>query len=321
MLNSSCRHHDLCFHHQHGILIEVVYDWKYSPDADPKGMTIFFYKEGEEHAQRLEFDNKHGGKVSLSTGRYRIISYNNDCNLTEFDLHHDFYGHMAFTRQGNHLEPISDNTTPSKINGEHVVICPDDIFVCSAIDVEITEDGISYVCVNLDDAGEYIGQPFTTDTQVITLFPQDILCHYSYEVLHVKGLERIQQLCGSLSGMCPSVKVASLEKHSLPVTIPYSSEITVDGRIVGEFLTFGHNTALSNPHDMEFYVWTHAGGRHIIGRGDPNYDVTDQVHSAPNPRRVHLIIDHLEVPEEVVSGSAAMSSTDDWFEIDTPINL
>lgn len=317
-----CRHHDLCFHHMHEITIKVVYDWRFSPQADPKGMRIFFYKEGESRATKLEFNNKYGGQVSLTTGRYRIISYNNDCEYTQFDLHHDFDGHMAYTRQGNHLEPIIDSTAPTKVNGESVVICPDDIFVCSAIDVEITQDGISYNCVTLDDAGEFISNPYSSHEQIITLFPQDILCHYSYEVLNVDGLERISQLCGSLSGMCPSVKMSSLDKHTLPVTLPFESRITDDGRIVGEFLTFGHNTSLVKPHNMEFYVWTHSGNRYIIGRGEPAHDLTEQVHSAPNPRRVHLIIDHIKIPQE--SGntqSAAMSTTDDWFEIDTPIDL
>lgn len=322
-LTESCTHHDLCLHHRHEIKIRIVYDWRYSPDACPEGMTAYFYREGSDRPIRVDFTGSHGGEISLPTGRYRIISYNNDCKLSQFGHHDDFAAHMTFTRQGNILEPLnSDMTTPSKVNGQNVVICPDDIYLAKAIEVEIREDGISYICVPLDDAAGIIGKPITSEEQVIYLYPQDVLCRYSYEVRHVEGVERIRELCGSISGMCPSLKIASLEKHMIPVVLPYAAEITGDGRIVGEFLTFGHHPEVENPHNMELYVWTNSGSSHILGRGEENFNVTGQVHDAPNPRRVHLVIDHIAIPADENAGcSGQTTSADDWFEVDTPILL
>lgn len=319
---SSCRHHDMCYHHMHRITIRVEFDWRYCPEANPGGMAVFFYREGDTQAEQFDFTGMQGGEVSLRTGRYRIIAYNNDTEASLFGHLHDYDAHMAYTRQGNVLEPVLGDLAASPANGETVVVCPDDIFGCTAIEVEITEDGVSYLCIPIDEADDYIGLPVTTDEQVITLFPQDMLCHYSYEVLHVSGLERISQLCGSLSGMCPSVSMAAASKHTLPVTLPLSAEISNDGRIVGEFLTFGHHDEVENPHRMEFYVWTHDGRKLVLGHGQENFDVTGQVHSAPKPRRVHLVIDHLEIPPPALQGTGdAMPSTDDWFEVNRDLNL
>lgn len=321
---SSCNHKELCYHHEHLITIRVQFDWRYSPDAEPRGMSVFFYPEDAGKAIRYDFNNKEGGQVSLPTGRYRILAYNNDCEITEFDITDSFTGHRAFTRQGNPLEPVTGPGSPASYNGETVVCCPDEIWCCSAIDVDITQDGISYICVPLDQANEYIGKPIETTEQVITLYPQDILCRYTYEVRNVAGLERISQICGCLSGMSPSVTLSTQDLHALPVTLPFEATINANKKtITGGFLTFGHHEDNLDPHRMNFFLWMKNGKQYIVGKTEEKYDVTVQVHAAPDRRRVHIIIDGMKIPEgESPNQPSDISpSTDDWFEFNTDINI
>ena len=50
-------------------------------------------------------------------------------------------------------------------------------------------------------------------------------------------------------------------------------------------------------------------------------DVTDQVHSAPDKRHVHIIIDGLDLPEPIENGSGFDPSVDDWEVVETDIIL
>jgi hypothetical protein len=41
-------------------------------------------------------------------------------------------------------------------------------------------------------------------------------------------------------------------------------------------------------------------------------DVTDQVHNAMDKRRVHIIIDGLDLPQPIENGGGFIPSIDDW---------
>ena len=76
---------------------------------------------------------------------------------------------------------------------------------------------------------------------------------------------------------------------------------------------------------MQFYVIMNNGNKLLFPqKEDPNpqrFDVTDQVHNAPNKRRVHIVIDGLDLPEAFTEGSGFDISVDDWDVVETDINL
>ncbi|MCM1491592.1 MAG: DUF5119 domain-containing protein [Muribaculum sp.] len=323
---TSCEHKELCMHHTHAITIRVQYDWRYAPDASPRGMTVYFYNEDSGTPIVYNFNNTEGGYVSLPTGNYRILSYNNDTELTLFDRHNYFDEHLAYTRYGHVLEPVTGPQTPEPVGDEDVVVCPDDIWTCSAIDVSITEDGISYICQPWEEGMEDFGQKVETTEQLIVLYPHDILCHYSYEVRNVDGLDRVEQLSGALTGMSPSVQLSDEALHTTPVTLPFEGHMDLQGScITGEFLTFGHHDSNLKEHRMLLYVWMKSGKKYLIGREGNAFNVTRQVDDAPNRRRVHIIIDRLKIPDDDQPGSGDNSgqeaSADEWFENNIDIDI
>lgn len=40
---SSCEHKDLCYDHPHGVDMNLVFDWRNAPDADPERMMAYFF--------------------------------------------------------------------------------------------------------------------------------------------------------------------------------------------------------------------------------------------------------------------------------------
>lgn len=328
VLFSSCEHKDLCYHHPHMVKLRLEFDWRDAPDANPQGMMVFFYPiDGNTAPHRyLSFSGKEGGEIDIEIGKYNVICYNNDTEISQFNYTNDFNRHHAFTREGDLFESVTGGTgggtkapRPVGTESQRVVVSPDEIWGCNALEVEITEHGVSYLCFPLEEKDDWYGKPPIVTEHVITLYPHDILCLYSYEIKNVTGLENVANMCGSLSGMAPTFNFSDESLGRESVTIPFEATRHENGTsIVGQFFTFGHNEENEDPHRLSLYLWMTDGTKYFYGSEGDKFDVTDQVHSAPNKRRVHLIIDGLDLPKPFEPGTL-IPSIDDWNEINTDI--
>lgn len=65
---------------------------------------------------------------------------------------------------------------------------------------------------------------------------------------------------------------------------------------------------------MVLYVWMDDGKIYCYGLGENRFDLTEQVHTAPDPRNVFLVIDGLGLPRPISNGSGFGPSVDDWQE-------
>ena len=197
---SSCKHKELCYHHPHTATIRLGFDWRDAPDAAPDGMCVFFYPEEGEDApvRRFDFAGKTGGEIEIRVGRYRVFCYNNDTEVVLLRGTEGFGTHEAFTREGDLFESVygssAGNTVPraEDAEDERVVISPDMLWGCTATEVEISENGTSYVCIPESGKEEWTGRRPVHDEQAMTLYPHELTCTYTYEIRHVKGLERFR---------------------------------------------------------------------------------------------------------------------------------
>lgn len=313
---TSCEHKDLCYHHPHTVTLKVRFDWRDAPDANPEGMCVYFYPEDGGTPRRFDFADISGGEISISAGCYNIISYNNDTEATQFDNLDSFTNHRAFTRTGTILEPIMgalartvNSLKAPGADDQQVAICPDDLWGTSQTNILITGDG-----------------------QTVTLYPHNLLCRYTLEVRNVTGADQISAVSGSLSGMAPALILASEQLHPLPITIPFLAHTSSHNTINAEFLTFGHHPENTEPHHILLYVWLKNGKKIVLGSDSEKFNVTNQVHSASDPRNVSIIIDQLELSSGddndddnntfiPTDAGNFEPSVDDWGEVDQTIEL
>lgn len=318
-MTMSCEHHDLCYHHEHIVRIRLEFDWCDAPDADPLGMVVFFYPEGECRSDenigagtiRLDLRGKHGAEIDIPVGAYRIIAYNNDTEAC-FGIFTDIFSqHRIHTRNAwitvhaqDFVSDTSDLPRPDGTADQPVVDQPDQIWGCSATDVIITEHGIKYKCFPLEEKEDWIGLPPVVTENVITLYPHDLVCHYSYEIRNVKGMSLVRNLCAAITGMSPAFVMADMMQASELTTIPLPAVRSDDNTIKGEFLTFGHPIENNDRHHMALYAWmstspetrkktSRAYEAKFFGNTE-NFDVTLQCDTASDQRHVHLIIDGLD---------------------------
>lgn len=314
---TSCNHKDLCYIESQRHKLFVEYDWSEAPDATPRGMCVFFYStDNADASYRFDFDNTEGGEIELPAGRYKLITYNNDTEAVRFANTNTFDSHEAYTRFGDLLEPLYGNgikSTASTDDGERVRITPDGLWGCHALDVVIDEHGVTYTVVpyarsrGCEDCEEHV-----YGNQVITLYPHDMLCHYTYEVRNVANAQYVSKVSAALSGMSGQMNMAYETLDAEPVTLPLSGK--ADGaahKITGQFLTFGHSNDATVPHRMTFFVVMTDGSKYRIDHAD-NLDVTSQVDNAPDRRHVHIIIDRLNLPDPGTENGEWTPTIDDW---------
>ena len=321
---AACTHKELCFHHDHLVTLRLEFDWRDAPEANPAGMGVYFYPQPAGDPIVFHFDNTVGGEITLPAGEYVALTYNNDApSINALNMHrHDL--HELFTREGGLFEPLGDynsrrhNNAPraEQAEDERVIICPDEMWGCPAFDIKITEQGITYVCNPFDPDGEEPSDSSTVTDQLITLYPHELTCIYTYEIRHVKNIDQIARMSASLSGMAPTLRLIDEELGRECVTHPFEAvSKPEESKIVGRFITFGHHEENPQAHKMMLYVWTKDGKAYSFGTKSERFDLTQQVHDAPNRRRVHLIIDSLDVPAPLPPEAGVVPDIDEWAEV------
>lgn len=317
---AGCNHKELCYQHPHTATLRVVFDWRNAPDASPEGMCIFFYPDDGGEVQRFDFSGTEGGTVNLPTGKYRAVCYNNDLSGIQQRGVSSFYTHEAYTREGNLFESIYGNArgeTPRAegTENERVVICPDPMWGCNAWELEVTELGVTYVCV--PGEGKEALEVENTES-IITLYPSALFCTYTYEIRNVVNLHRAELMCASLSGMSGSWLFGAETLGTECVTLPFEAVSDHTSCITGGFYTFGQSEENLKPHKLVLYVWMNSGKKFYY-----TFDVTGQVDGAPDKRRVHLLIDGLYLPDEEdeQNGTGFEVGIDDWMTEEEDISM
>jgi hypothetical protein len=209
---------------------------------------------------------------------------------------------------GDVFEPVYGNGYSSKSDKsseeQDVVITPDMMWSCIATEVDI-KDNVT---------------PEIDEDHTITLYPAEQTSIYNYKIINVTNLRNVIQMCATISGMAGGLDLITQELDSKSVILPLEAYFnTKDGIIYGRFITFGHHEENPDPHEMELYVWLNDGQKLLYGVDTERFNVTEQVHAAPNKRRVNIVIDGLDLPQAIDNGQGFKPSVDDWITEDKEI--
>lgn len=272
--------------------MQVLFDWSKSPEAAPKGMRIWFFGTDSDFRECWDLGSL-GGKVELKEAEYNALAINNDTEWVEFVNSGNFFSFRASTRTGGLYEPItgSQSTAVCPESGEPVAVPPEPIW------------GVGEVSHQLSDGS------------TLVLQPEPLYCTYTVEFRNIRDLDKIRSMSASLSGLARSVTVADGSLSDECCTVPFEASKGEDGvSIIGTFCTFGHNPLNDAPHHAALYLEL-ANGSYIQYTQGDWLDVTDQVHSAADPRNVHIVVETPGIPadDNPPSSSGGMDTTaEDW---------
>lgn len=297
MFVSSCEHKDLCYDSDHKQDVEVVFDWQNAPDANPSSMAVYFYDYETGTPLRYIFDNKDGGMIKIPAATYCGLAMNSDnSDWARIRGTEDRDGFETYTQDADNLTAygLSTRAVPraTGTEQERVAKTPEMLWSDRQDNVKV----------------EY--KPNSDTHKVITFYPQEAVCHYTVDISDVTNLEYIDrsQIDGTISGMAEGYlhgKNCGSEGH---VTMPFVLNADKSaGTLHSEFLTFGESANDTGTHILTIYLYLTDGSKWYY-----TFDVTKQVHNAPDPRHVHIVLKGLPLPTPITSGGGIVPTVNDW---------
>lgn len=297
LLFSSCNHKELYLAGDCQNDVEVRFDWSNAPDADPESMAAYFFDYGTSDPLRFIFDNKEGGMIRLPVASYCALAMNSDdgdwARMRGTEGCDDF---ETYTQDSDNLSAygLATRGIPRAAGTEHERVAKTPGMLWS-------------------DRQDNINIEFTATSdphKVITFYPREAVCHYTVDISDVGNLEHIDgsEIDGTLSGMAEGYlhgRNCGSEGH---VTMPFL--LTADkpaGTLHGEFLTFGESARDTGAHILTIYLYLTDGSKWYY-----TFDVTAQVHDAPDPRHVHILLSGLPLPNPITAGGGIVPVVDEW---------
>lgn len=301
---TGCNHKDLDYDVEPTTEVRVVYDWRYAPEAQPASMALYLFDtEGSRSPMMFSFTGRDGGRVHVPFTTYGALGFNNDITdwavmADEFDI--DRQG--IFTRKASELAAYGLRTASiPRARGtedEPVVSTPGMIWADRADNITVDR---------------------SRDTCIITLYPEECVCHYTVDVLNVKNIEYIHGalLDATLSGMADGYMTGACEPSGGKATMPFTlAPDAATASLHGEFLTFGINPRSEAAHIMSVYMYMTDGSRWHY-----TFDVSKQVDDAPDPTHVHIVVSNLDLPAPISGGGGLIPDVNDWNTVHIGIDM
>ena len=301
LIFSSCDHKDLCSEHVQAIDVEVVYDWRNAPDAEPESMELFLYDTKTNESTRFNFQGRDGGPIRLEKGQYDAIGFNSDLtDWARFRSTSDESTFEIYTDDANELSAYSLDAmaVPRAESTEHERI--------ASTPGMLWNDHIENISIK-SDGGK----------QVITLYPEEAVCHYTVTVRDIRNAQYLHgtELDGTLSGMAESYLHAQKMASDTHVTMPFVMYSTDGQTLQSSFLTFGESPSTKNPHILTIYMILSDGSKWYT-----TYDVSDQIYNAPDPKHVDIVVSGLTLPKPLSNGGF-VPDVHDWQDVQVDIKM
>lgn len=303
VLVSACDHKDLYMLGEPSE-IEIVFDWRNAPDAQPASMGAYLYDVQGGEALRYIFTGRDGGPTRVPAGVYCGLGMNSDETDWAQYRHNDdienfeIYTHEAESLQGYGI-PTRAIPRAEGAEGERIVETPGMVWADRQDEIEVYP---------------------TAGRTVITFYPEEAVCHYTVDVLDVKNIENMPagSIDATLSGMAEGFVYGKRNASDTKVTLPFELNKDAGGAssLHGEFLTFGESPVTKNLHKLCIYYVQKDGTKKYA-----TFDVTSQVTEAKDRKHVHIVVRGLEFPTQLASGLGLVPDVDDWEAVNVTIKM
>lgn len=294
---ASCQHKELCYDHPHTQPLQVVFDWTQAPTASPASMSLYLFPDTGAPF-RNEFTERTGGEIRAAYGRYDALCLNSDTEAVEYrntEKPETFEVTTVTTTLIPELSGLGVRSEGAPMapgaEGERIAAAPEMIW-----------------------CDRRAGFSLSAEDHLLTLCPSAAVGRCTVEIRNAANLAHVKGLSASLSGMAggflAGAGTASAERVTIPFEIAASSENTITGLV----RTFGHCPSEQTAHTLIVYAVLSDGSKWYY-----SYDVTDQIHSAPDQRDIHILLNKLPLPEPNPGGF--QPSVDEWQAVDVDIEM
>ena len=294
--------YELCYEHPHTGELRVVFDWREAPDAAPESMSLYLFPAAGGEPLRYEFAGCAGGVVTVPEGSYRALCLNSDtervlCRDTELWERFECSTRTTELLAGYDAYGVRAESVP-RAEGtadERIAATPDELWSDRAEQVAVAKG----------------------DTRTLTLYPSTAVCTYTVEICGAENLKYAAALGGSLSGMAGGFLAGRGTTTAERVTVPFDASKSEDRTTLhARFLTFGQPAGSAASHMLIVYAVLSDNTKWYY-----TYDVTEQVRRAPDPYRVHILLEGLPLPKPIQNGNGFRPDVDEWQTVKIDIAL
>ena len=313
LLLASCEYKELCYDHSHVVPLQIAFDWMKAPAAQVKGMTVQYYNMDNVAADPIRYDysGMDGGTARLGAATWQALAYNYD---TETILYRNMQSPAtleAYTRQSS----IEEGTLLSRsgmpratgTESELVILEPDPLWAVVSNDIVLELD---------------------KSPQPVTLQPTTRVHHLTVRITNVPNLQYTGQFGAAVSGLAPSVMMASALVGEGCVTQAFPLNVVEQSTLTATVRIFGHCPHLKDGRPNSHLLTVYA----ILADGTKWYytiDVTDVIHNhvtppGPDPEDsgdAIIDIDGLPVPKPIVNGSGFQPTIDGWQGVEIDVDM
>lgn len=293
--------YELCYSHPHTGVLRVVFDWRHAPEASPQSMSLYLFPAEGGEPLRYEFTDITGGEITVPEGCYDAACINSDTELVLYRNTGARETFECYTRTTGLLENYrSYGVRPESVpraagtDTERVSLSPDMLWGDHLEDIGVAKNS----------------------SQTVTLYPDEQVSTYTVTIRNAENLRYAAALGGSLSSLAGGVIPALGAVGDERVTVPFDAVKSQDKTTLhARFLTFGHGDDTGCPHTLSIYAILTDKAKWCY-----TYDVTAQVHDAPDRRHVDIVLDGLPLPKPLQEGSF-VPDIDEWQTVKIDITL
>lgn len=304
LLMTSCRHKDVYMEEEMTSELQVVFDWRNAPEAEPESMALYLYEEDGHKPMRFIFSGKTGGLIKAPFGLHHAICLNADnTDWARMRNHESIETLEIYTQDAEAIGSRADNSStvprPEGTENERIAATPGMMWGSRSNNISIVPH---------------------KGMQTITMYPQECVCHYIVDVYDVKNLEEVESSAvdATLSGMAEGYSHGQQSATDNRVSFKFGLKgNAAEENLHGEFLTFGECPTTVAKHYLTLYMVLTDGSKWYH-----SFDVTDQVSKAPDPTHVHIIVRGLDLPETPKEGNPELkTNVNEWQAINVELKM
>lgn len=279
-----CSQRDLCYEHSHEASVKIEFDWSEAPDATPETMVLYFFPVDNSQYTRIELTGGAPGfnsTVKMPVGTYRLVCHNGETENNEEEGVF-FSDYHLTTYEANLLASINKTNNAPRPDGteEQPVRAQASTLYSYTVPEPVVLD---------PDANETIVLKPRRSTTVINV-----------TINNVQNITPGVEFCGVISGLAESWYPSTGMPGGRDVIVPMVLVPDGDCCLRGSMEVFGCNA----PHEVRHILRLYTSHKYYY-----DFDVTDQIHSAPDQHDVELTLSGVKLPD---NGGGMDVSVDDW---------
>lgn len=314
-LLSSCVHRGFDYDNGRIGYVEVVFDWRNAPAADPQSMALYLYPEDGGDPLRYEFKGRDGGLIRVPVGKYDAICINTDKRDVLYEGEKKFPTFEVTTPELSSVTfgsgiSFTSSALPGTPDTEGQVTMMQPPMLWSS-----SERGIDIIVESTPKSKK--GIEIEVEHQVITMYPKPIVDTYIVTVLNVRNPQHLRSLRGTINNMSDGYLGGPMIRTDTSVLLSFNLAHDIGAaNAEGMFLTFGHCPDARRPHTLILYAILTDGSKYYY-----TFDVSDQAHNPPDENGIyHIIVEFIDIPEPTGPPDFSMD-VDDWESVDIFIKM